>query len=200
MSATPKPQEPKLTTKQKAFVCAYLQCFNAAKAARQAGYSLDSAKQAGTDNLAKPYIAAEIHRRLDSEGITPERIKIAYADIAFDADIADFEDIVFEGKKPSQLREDGLNTKLIKSLTQNKYGIKVEMYSRKDALDSLARVRGMNLDKMEHSGRVDSLITQEKFGDMDNERKARLLRTAGLADVLGEDDGADPGTVDTGGG
>ena len=74
---------PKLTTKQMAFVCAYLQSFNATKAAKQAGYSESNAKDQGCENLAKPYIAAEIHRRLDTEGITPERIKIALGEIAF---------------------------------------------------------------------------------------------------------------------
>jgi len=80
-------EKPKLTVKQQAFICAYLQCFNAAKAARQAGYPKDTSKEVGYENLTKPYIAAEIHRRLDSEGITPARIKIALADIAFDGDV-----------------------------------------------------------------------------------------------------------------
>ena len=62
------------------------------------------------------------------------------------------------------------------------------------------RSDGKVTDKIEHSGNVDSLVTQEKFEDMDNERKKRLLRTAGITDVLAPGDGADPGPVDTGGG
>jgi len=196
----PVKEKPKLTTKQMAFVCAYLQCFNAAKAARQAGYSPESAKQAGTQNLAKPYLMDEIHRRLDAEGITPERIKIAYAEIAFDSDMADFEAWLASGATLKELRDKGFNTKLVKSLSITAKGAKIEMYSRKDALDSLARVSGMVTDKVEHSGRIDSAISREKFEDMNDENRARLLRTAGVADVLGGDDGEDPGQVDTGGG
>ena len=60
------------------------------------------------------------------------------------------------------------------------------------------RSDGKVTDHVQHSGRVDSLITQEKFEDMDNERKRRLLDTAGLADVPIPGDGADTGAVDTG--
>lgn len=152
---------PKLTTKQMAFVCAYLQCFNATKAAKQAGYSVGSARQIGSDNMTKAYIRAEIHRRLDTEGITPSRIKVALSEIAF-----------------SESEE-----------TQH----------RLSGLDKLTKISGMYVDKVEHSGRIDSLITQENYGDMDDDRKARLLRTAGLADVPGGDDGANTGAVDSGG-
>ena len=195
-------EKPKLTVKQQAFICAYLQCFNAAKAARQAGYSPESAKEVGCENLTKPYIAAEIHRRLDAEGITPARIKIAYAEIAFDTDAADFEGWLGSGNGTTlkDLRDEGFNTKLVKSISITAKGCKLEMYSRKDALDSLARVSGMVTDKVEHSGRIDSAISREKFEDMNDENRARLLRTAGVADVPGADDGEDPGPVDTGGG
>lgn len=71
------------------------------------------------------------------------------------------------------------------------------------AKEIMDRIDGKVADKIEHSGRVDSLITQEKFEDMDDERKARLLRTAGItaagaADLLRADDGADTGAVDSG--
>ena len=68
------------------------------------------------------------------------------------------------------------------------------------AKEIMERIDGKVADKVEHSGRIDSLMTQEKFGELNDERKQRLLRTAGVADVLGADDGTDPGAVDTGGG
>ena len=67
------------------------------------------------------------------------------------------------------------------------------------AKEIMERIDGKVADKLEHSGRVDSLITQEKFEDMDNERKARFLRTAGVADVLTPSDGTDTAPVDTSG-
>lgn len=49
-----------LTPKQKAFADYYIECGNATEAARRAGYSKKTAKQIGTENLAKPAISAYI--------------------------------------------------------------------------------------------------------------------------------------------
>ena len=51
---------PKLTAKQDRFVAEYLIDLNATQAAIRAGYSEKTAKQMGTENLAKPAIAAAI--------------------------------------------------------------------------------------------------------------------------------------------
>jgi phage terminase small subunit len=53
----------KLTGKQNAFIGEYLIDFNATRAAEAAGYSKASARLIGSENLTKPYIAAEIARR-----------------------------------------------------------------------------------------------------------------------------------------
>ena len=45
-----------LTPKQKRFVAEYLIDLNATKAAERAGYSVDTARQMGSENLSKPYI------------------------------------------------------------------------------------------------------------------------------------------------
>ena len=142
-------EETTLTPKQEAFVTAYLQNgFNGTRAAITAGYSEDSAGSIASENLTKPNVATAIKDRLNSEGITPERIQIALGEIAFGADIADFEDIL-TGEKPSVLREKGLATRLIKSVSYTKNGITLKMDARLDAIDKLAKVHGMyheNLD------------------------------------------------------
>ena len=51
---------PKLTAKQDRFVAEYLIDLNATQAAIRAGYSEKTSKQIGTENLAKPAIAAAI--------------------------------------------------------------------------------------------------------------------------------------------
>ena len=53
-----------LTDKQQVFIDEYMVCLNAAEAARRAGYSAANARQQGYENLTKPYIKAEIDRRL----------------------------------------------------------------------------------------------------------------------------------------
>lgn len=52
-----------LTPKQKAFADYYLEKGNATEAAKLAGYSENSAKQIGTENLSKPSISQYIAER-----------------------------------------------------------------------------------------------------------------------------------------
>lgn len=61
-----------LTPKQKAFVDEYLKCGNATEAAKKAGYSEQSARQMGTENLSKPSISEYIQER--QKQIDDERI------------------------------------------------------------------------------------------------------------------------------
>ena len=65
-----------LTPKQKAFADEFLKCGNATEAAKRAGYSKQSARQMGTENLSKPSISSYIQER--QKQIDDERI----ADIA----------------------------------------------------------------------------------------------------------------------
>ena len=62
----------KLTPKQKAFADYYLETGNATEAAKLAGYSEKTARQIGTENLAKPYISeyiAERQKKLEDKRI-----------------------------------------------------------------------------------------------------------------------------------
>ena len=52
-----------LTPRQKAFADYYLETGNATEAAKRAGYSEKTARQIGTENLAKPYISEYIAER-----------------------------------------------------------------------------------------------------------------------------------------
>lgn len=52
-----------LTPKQKAFADEFLKCGNATEAAKKAGYSEQSARQIGAENLTKPSISSYIQER-----------------------------------------------------------------------------------------------------------------------------------------
>lgn len=56
-----------LTPKQKAFADYYIECGNATEAAVKAGYSPDSARQIGTENLSKPSISEYIAERMEQQ-------------------------------------------------------------------------------------------------------------------------------------
>lgn len=55
----------KLTEKQRRFCDYYIQCGNATEAAIKAGYSKKTAKQIGTENLAKPVLKSYIDDQLE---------------------------------------------------------------------------------------------------------------------------------------
>lgn len=88
-------EETKLTKKQQVFVDEYLQCFNAAEAARRAGYSEKTARSIGQENLTKPDIAAEIKARMDEVHMSADKALKNLSEIA-DADIGVFWKVVDE--------------------------------------------------------------------------------------------------------
>ena len=68
----------KLTDKQKMFVKEYLVDLNATQACIRAGYSEDTARQVGSENLSKPYIQEAIQeamsKRAEAVGIKAEDV------------------------------------------------------------------------------------------------------------------------------
>ena len=58
-----------LTTRERKFVVLYCQYQNAARAAREAGYSAKSAKQIGHENLTNPYLLTAISAVMDQYGM-----------------------------------------------------------------------------------------------------------------------------------
>ena len=93
-----------LTPKQKAFADEFLKCGNATEAAKRAGYSEQSARQMGTENLSKPSISSYIQER--QKQIDDERI----ADIA---EIQRFYSSVLRGEVKDQFGLDAsLETRL----------------------------------------------------------------------------------------
>lgn len=77
----------KLTAKQKKFVEEYLIDLNATQAAIRAGYSTESAKEIGCENLTKPNIKTEIDKAMAERsrrtGISQDRVLRELAKIAF---------------------------------------------------------------------------------------------------------------------
>ena len=56
-----------LTPKQQAFADYYIECGNATEAAKRAGYSEDTARQIGAENLSKPSISEYIAERMEEQ-------------------------------------------------------------------------------------------------------------------------------------
>lgn len=100
----------KLTAKQKKFVEEYLIDLNATQAAIRAGYSPDTAKEIGCENLTKPNIKAEIDKAIAERsrrtGINQDRVLRELAKIAFvnPGDVINFD----EATVKSDAKEDDL--------------------------------------------------------------------------------------------
>lgn len=165
-----------MTKKQKRFVEEYLIDLNATQAAIRAGYSPDTAKEIGCENLTKPNISAEVSKamaeRSKRTGVNADRVVMELAKIAF----VNADDVI--NSKDATLKEDVSrdDTAAIQSVKVKKFGDdglerEIKMADKIKALELLGRHLGMFKDKVEVSGlndeksKLDDLISQMRGGD-----------------------------------
>lgn len=163
-----------LTDKQQLFCMYYIKNFNASLAATRAGYSPDTARQIGYENLTKPHIKAEIQRlkkmkkdsiMLDEDDIIERYMNIAFADmtdfITFGREevpiIGPFGPIVIKNEETGEETElkqiinvvkfkesNEVDGGLICEVSQGKNGTKLKLEDRQKALDWLGKYFLMN--------------------------------------------------------
>jgi phage terminase small subunit len=154
-----------VNNKQTVFVAEYLKDFNASRAAKAAGYSAKTAYSIGQENLKKPEIAEAIKAGIAERSMGKDEILLRLADMAR-GDIADLMDITSVGYTFKLMGDDGNvnpRTKLIKKIKQKVTTIsarkedgedreiietEIELYDAKSALDTLAKLSGMVVDKI----------------------------------------------------
>jgi phage terminase small subunit len=162
-----------LTAKEKEFVRQYMVDLNATKAAIRAGYSKKSARQIGSENLSKPYIAKEISLALEDRcGVTVARVVDELAKVGF-SDIRKVvswrpevvaEPVHAEGDIVTKVLQSRVLVKdsaeidddtaaAIESVSQGAQGqLRVRMHDKPAALEKLARALGMFRDRHAHVG------------------------------------------------
>lgn len=157
-----------LTKKQKRFIEEYLIDLNATQAAIRAGYSPDTAKAIGSENLTKPDIRAHIDRamaeRSKRTGINADRVIMELAKIAL-VNAADVINTADATLKDSATPEDTAAIQSVKVKTfPTKEGEGVEreikMADKLKALELLGKHFGMFKDKLELSGSLDTEKTK----------------------------------------
>lgn len=151
--------KPKLTARQAMFVSEFLVDGNATQAAIRAGYSAKTAKAIGTENLAKPAIAAAIAearaKQFARNDITAERVLQELARVAFfdirrllnpDGSMKPLDELdddtaaAIAGLELSEIRDgDGAPIGVLK---------KIKIADKLVALDKLARNLGLLQDKI----------------------------------------------------
>lgn len=147
-----------LTDNQKRFVEQYCIHFNGARAAREAGYSEDNARQMAHENLTKPYIKIEINKRLAELSMSAEEATKRLTDMARGS-IASFLEVDENGRTLINLSKDDAkeNLGLIKKIKQVKKELfdgsiieissEIELHDQKDAIIQILKLHGKFANK-----------------------------------------------------
>lgn len=150
-----------MTQKQKRFIEEYLIDLNATQAAIRAGYSPDTAKAIGSENLTKPDIRAQMDRamaeRSKRTGVNAERVVQELAKIAF-VNAAEVIDPKTATVKEDALPEDTAAIQSVKVKTFGEDGLEreIKMADKLKALELLGKHLGMFKDRIELSGGLDT--------------------------------------------
>lgn len=145
-----------MTKKQKRFVEEYLIDLNATQAAIRAGYSPDTAKSIGSENLSKPDISAAVAKamaeRSKRTGINQDRVLQELARIGF-ARITDVMDPATAKIKEDASDDDLACIQSVK-IKPNEWGTEreVKLCDKKAALELIGRHLGMWNDKLDLKG------------------------------------------------
>lgn len=167
-------KEKDLTGKQKRFCEEYIFDFNATRAAKAAGYSEDTARSIGSENLSKPDIQAYI-KQLEADlsktsGISRlmvlrEHEKLAFSSIAHLHETwitrKEFNNLTAEQK--ACIAEISTQTKQITEwvgetpVPVTVEFVKIKLYDKQKALDSISKMLGFDApEKIEVSGGIKS--------------------------------------------
>jgi len=204
-----------LSSKQRLFVIKYLESLNGAKAYLAAGYRPRGADAGASRLLRNVKVASAIREEFETHGITREAVLMEVAKIGFGGDIADFEPYIQCEKSLRELRQDGVDTGLVRDVWEerrmltdddgNEIGEVVKrrlaMYDRLTAMALVARVLGIVSEKRVHSGKVDGTAAAVIM-DLREKSDEELMRIAGAVERFevrpDRTDGGAPRAVGTG--
>lgn len=143
-----------LPPRQQAFVISFLNSgdFNASNAARAAGYDdtgTGAIRVRGHQLLRNPRVAAVIAAAFARHGVDASAIRLLLSALAFDADLADFQPWIDEHKTLVELRNEGVDTRMVKEAVVSDKGRRIVLHDRVAAARDLARLLGLVVDKSE---------------------------------------------------
>lgn len=186
----------KLTPKQAAFVQEYLVDLNATQAAIRAGYSEDTAKAIGHENLTKPDIAQAIQAAMDLRaertGITADRVLVELARMGF----ADIRQIFTEGGQLKDVAslppEVAASVQSVEVVTRPsaevdehgnrtiEYVHKIKLADKKGPLELLAKHLAILVDRVEHTGKDGGPIETADVTESEIARRVAFTLAKGL--------------------
>lgn len=136
-----------LNERRKLFIKEYIIDFNAARAARSAGYSEKDSWREGYRLLKVPdiqeAIAKEFNKRLDKLDVDIDKIVTGLAKVAF----SDIKDYVTFGPNGVFIKDcEGLDCAAVCEVQETKDSKKIRLYDKIKALEILAKYKGMLID------------------------------------------------------
>ena len=172
-------EKKKLTAKEEMFCLEYVTHFNGAKAARDAGYSEESAKEIASQNLTKLHIRNKIskllEKRIGSLELTAERVGEEYAAIAY-ARLCDVGQWDEEGNlilAPSCLIPDAIQPaiqSIKKIVTAEGERLEIKMHSKEKALEMIAK----HAKFFEEPAPVPNMINNNFLSDLPTHKLSRI--------------------------
>lgn len=166
--------------RRRQFIVNYLQHFNATRAYIDAGYGDGPAAGTCASRLLNSAeVRPQIEEALRKGGITKERLVERLAGM-MEADLGDFADVLTGRAGLRELKERGVNTRLLKSMTVTTTeaggSVRVEMHDQQAAVMNIAKLLGLVVDRHE----VHGTLTGDLSGLSDDEL-ARMA-AVGVAD------------------
>lgn len=153
----------KLTDKQQRFVEEYLIDLNATQAAIRAGYSAETARQIGAENLSKPVIQDAIQ---EAQNKRSERVQISQDDVL--RDLMELRDMCM-GRKSVIVTDTVKNNQEGKVITVDNHIYAFEPAGANKTLELIGKHLGMYTQKVELSGSVVNHnvdLTKAEFTDL----------------------------------
>lgn len=161
-----------LNPRQRAYVEHFLTCWNATEAARRAGYSEKSARKQGYRMSTNVDIRSAIEDRLAAMKMGTDEVLVRLAEQARST-IADFIDVtapsadvggaasmdeahaIVGGWRINLAKAEQLGKlHLIKKLKSGQWGPELELHDSQTALLAQAKILGLMVEKVEHSGEI----------------------------------------------
>lgn len=185
-----------LNDKQQRFVGEYLVDLNATQAAIRAGYSQKTAHSQGPRLLENVEVKAALDKarkalsertEITQDQVLREYAKLGFADIRKAVAWGSVPEINADGERiyPVELKAsedmDDDTAAAVAEVSLTAQGVKIKMYDKKAALDSIARHLGMFIDKHEHTGKDGGPIQTEEV----SARDILASKLAGLASRTG---------------
>jgi len=166
----PKKRDRPLTNKQRRFVIEYVDDGNATQAAIRAGYSPKTARAIGSELTKKPHIARAITKRMDKldkgDEDTQSRLlqELKYMAFLDMRDVVEWTNTTITLKPSAELPAHV--ARAVKSIHRMENGsIKIELYSRMDAIDKLMKFYRRRLDLEEAAAAGTNLKFTLQIGD-----------------------------------